>query len=111
MPTATQRASIASINPASGEVLREFDCAGEEEVRAAVAGARSAQPAWQELGIGKRLQVLRRFQTLLQEKKADVARLITQEAGKPRSEEQLQSHVNLVCRLLLEKNKTTKHML
>jgi len=83
MPTATQLASIASINPATGEVLREFDCAGEEEVRAAVAGARSAQPAWQELGIGKRLQVLRRFQTLLQEKKADVARLITQEAGKP----------------------------
>ncbi|HTM40528.1 MAG TPA: aldehyde dehydrogenase family protein [Terriglobales bacterium] len=83
MPTATQRASIASINPATGEVLREFDCAGEEEVRAAVERARSAQPAWQELGIGKRLQVLRRFQTLLQEKKADVARLITQEAGKP----------------------------
>src|SRR5579864_377837 len=83
MPTATQRASIASINPATGEVLREFDCAGEEEVRAAVARARAAQPAWQELGIGKRLQVLRRFQTLLQEKKADVARLITQEAGKP----------------------------
>ena len=83
MPTATQLASIASINPATGEVLREFDCAGEEEVRAAVARARAAQPAWQELGIGKRLQVLRRFQTLLQEKKADVARLITQEAGKP----------------------------
>jgi len=83
MPTATQLASIASINPATGEVLREFDCAGEEEVRAAVARARAAQPAWQELGIGKRLQVLRRFQTLLQERKADVARLITQEAGKP----------------------------
>ncbi|HYL97036.1 MAG TPA: aldehyde dehydrogenase family protein [Terriglobales bacterium] len=83
MPTATQRASIASINPATGEVLREFDCAGEEEVRAAVERARSGQPAWEELGISKRLQVLRRFQTLLQERKADVARLITQEAGKP----------------------------
>jgi acyl-CoA reductase-like NAD-dependent aldehyde dehydrogenase len=83
MPTATQGASIASINPATGEVLREFDCAGEEEVRAAVERARAAQPAWQELGIGRRLQVLRRFQTLLQEKKADVARLITREAGKP----------------------------
>src|SRR5690348_4854509 len=83
MSIATQRASIASVNPATGEVLREFDCAGEEEVRAAVERARAAQPAWQELGVGKRLQVLRRFQTLLQEKKADVARLITQEAGKP----------------------------
>jgi succinate-semialdehyde dehydrogenase/glutarate-semialdehyde dehydrogenase len=83
MPTVTQRASIASINPATGEVLREFDCASEEDVRAAVERAHAAQPSWQELDVGKRLQVLRRFQTLLQEKKADVARLITQEAGKP----------------------------
>jgi acyl-CoA reductase-like NAD-dependent aldehyde dehydrogenase len=83
MPTVTQRASIASINPATGEVLREFDCASEEEVRAAVERARAAQPSWQEMGVAKRLQMLRRFQTLLQEKKSDVARLITQEAGKP----------------------------
>ena len=83
MPTVTQRASIASINPATGEVLREFDCASEEEMRAAVERARAAQPSWQEMGVAKRLQMLRRFQTLLQEKKSDVARLITQEAGKP----------------------------
>jgi succinate-semialdehyde dehydrogenase/glutarate-semialdehyde dehydrogenase len=83
MPTVTQRASIASVNPATGEVLREFDCAGEEEVRAAVTRARAAQQSWQELSVGRRLQVLRRFQTLLQEKKVHVARLITREAGKP----------------------------
>lgn len=83
MPTVTQRASIASINPATGEVLREFDCSREEEVRAAVERAHAAQPSWQELGLGRRLQILRRFQTLLREKKADVARLITREAGKP----------------------------
>ena len=83
MPTATQRASIASVNPATGEVLREFDCIGEEEVRAAVARARSAQPAWEEVGIARRVEILRRFQTLLHERKADVARLITREAGKP----------------------------
>ena len=83
MPLETKLASIASVNPATSEVLREFDCASEEEVRAAVERARAAQPSWQELGIGRRRQVLRRFQTLLQEKKADVARLITREAGKP----------------------------
>jgi acyl-CoA reductase-like NAD-dependent aldehyde dehydrogenase len=83
MPTATQRASIASINPATGEVLGEFDCVGEKEVGAAVERARAAQSSWQESDIGRRLQILRRFQTLLHEKKADVARLITREAGKP----------------------------
>jgi acyl-CoA reductase-like NAD-dependent aldehyde dehydrogenase len=83
MPIDSKSAAITSINPATGEVLREFDCASEEEVRAAVRRAHAAQPSWQELGIGRRLLVLRRFQTLLQEKKADVARLITREAGKP----------------------------
>lgn len=83
MPTETKAAPISSINPATGEVLHDFDCASEEEVRAAVERARAAQSSWQELGIGRRLQVLRRFQTLLQERKADVARLITREAGKP----------------------------
>lgn len=83
MPTATQRASVASVNPATGEVLREFECAGEEEVRAAVERACAAQPAWQELGVGKRLEILRRFQKLLHEKKGEVARLVTRESGKP----------------------------
>jgi len=66
-----------------GEVLREFECTAEAEVRAAVERARAAQPAWHELGISKRLQVVRRFQTLLHEKKSDVARVITRESGKP----------------------------
>ena len=83
MPTATQRASVASVNPATGEVLREFECASEEEVRAAVERAHSAQPAWQALGAVKRLELLRRFQKLLHERKADVARLVTRESGKP----------------------------
>lgn len=76
-------AAIASVNPASGEVLHEFDSAAEVEVRAAVERARSAQPGWDALGLMRRVQVLRRFQNLLEEKKSEVARLITQEAGKP----------------------------
>jgi len=74
---------ISSVNPASGEVLREFDCATENEVHAAVARARAAQPGWHQLGISKRVEVLRKFQGLLFDHKSDVARLITREAGKP----------------------------
>jgi acyl-CoA reductase-like NAD-dependent aldehyde dehydrogenase len=83
MPVETKPALIASVNPATGEVLREFEPTTEEEVQAVVKRARAAQPAWQGLGISRRLEILRRFQTLLQEKKTDVARLITREAGKP----------------------------
>jgi len=74
---------IISRNPATGAVLRELDCASPAEVRAAVTSARAAQPAWAELGIGRRLGVLRKFQHRLHERKVEVARLITQEAGKP----------------------------
>src|SRR3954463_9670992 len=75
--------SIASVNPATGEVLRELECAGELEVRAAVGRARVAQPKWNAAGIASRLGVLKRFQSILQKRKAEVARLITSEAGKP----------------------------
>ncbi|HKU22126.1 MAG TPA: aldehyde dehydrogenase family protein [Terriglobales bacterium] len=83
MPAETKAAPFASINPATGEVLREFDCTAAEDVRAAVERARAAQPAWHQLGVSRRLQILRRFQSLLQEKKAEVAAVITREAGKP----------------------------
>ncbi len=74
---------IASVNPATGEVLGEVDSAGPAEVRAAVMRARTAQPAWEALGILARLKVMRRFQQLLLSRKSDIARLITAEAGKP----------------------------
>src|SRR5579864_1309092 len=78
---ATRR--IASTNPATGELLRELDCASDAEVHAAVAQAHSAQPAWAALGIDDRIFILRKFRRLLHENKTEVATLITQEAGKP----------------------------
>ncbi len=73
----------SSANPATGETLREFDCTSEAEVHAAVARARSAQPAWNELGVEKRAAIVRDFQRRLHERKSEVARLISCEAGKP----------------------------
>jgi acyl-CoA reductase-like NAD-dependent aldehyde dehydrogenase len=75
--------NVVSTNPATGEKLRSFACTPESEVRSAVARAGSAQPAWSERGIRKRLDILREFQRLLYQKKSEVARLITREAGKP----------------------------
>jgi succinate-semialdehyde dehydrogenase/glutarate-semialdehyde dehydrogenase len=48
-----------------------------------VARARAAQHAWNELGIERRIKIVRKFQHLLQEQKSDVGTLITREAGKP----------------------------
>ncbi len=74
---------VASINPATGECLRELNCVSEAEVHAAVARARAAQPAWNAIGIEPRIKIVRKFQHLLQEQKSDVGTLITREAGKP----------------------------
>lgn len=74
---------VFSVNPATGETLREFECANEAQVNAAVARARAAQPAWNEVGVRRRVAVLREFQRLLHGRKSEVAALITREAGKP----------------------------
>ena len=77
---------IASINPGTGEILGEFDCATQDDVRAAVLKAQAAQAEWNDLGVRKRIEVLREFQRLLHEKKSEIATAITREAGKPWTE-------------------------
>src|ERR1039458_10362419 len=77
---------VASVNPATGEVLRELECAGESEVQAAVARARAAQAAWAELGVRRRIAVIREFQRRLYTRKSEIAAAITREAGKPLAE-------------------------
>src|SRR5579864_1917224 len=74
---------IASINPSTGEVLREMECASDADVRQAVARAHVAQKAWATVNVAKRTKILAEFQRVLHEKKTDVARLIAREAGKP----------------------------
>ncbi len=77
---------IVSVNPATGEVLREFECLGEADIEAAVRRAQAAQPAWAEIGLKKRIAILREFQHRLYLKKSAVAATITKEAGKPLAE-------------------------
>ncbi len=77
---------ISSVNPATGEVLRELECAGEGEVQSAVARARLAQGQWAEIGVRKRIAVLREFQRRLHEKRSEIAEGVTREAGKPVAE-------------------------
>jgi acyl-CoA reductase-like NAD-dependent aldehyde dehydrogenase len=77
---------LTSMNPATGEVLREIDCASDGDIEAAVARAHAAQAAWQELGLRRRIAVLREFQRKLHESKSEIAEAISREAGKPLAE-------------------------
>ncbi len=77
---------ISSVNPATGEVLREFESASEAYAFAAVIRARAAQAGWAEVGLRQRLAILRNFQGKVLEKKTEIAALITREVGKPLAE-------------------------
>ncbi len=77
---------IASVNPATGEILRLLECCTDEDVFAAVERAKAAQVAWADLGIKKRIAILREFQRQLHERKSEIAEAITREAGKPVAE-------------------------
>jgi acyl-CoA reductase-like NAD-dependent aldehyde dehydrogenase len=82
-PTSGQ---VRSIDPATGETWRVWRATSPEEVEAAVARARSAQPAWAARSLGERRRVINRFRGHLLERRAELAALIQREAGKPEAE-------------------------
>lgn len=83
MITAAQSATLRSFNPATGELIGEHPIASPDEIRAAVVRAKLAQPRWAASPIAHRVEVLRRFQAILADRKREVAETITAEAGKP----------------------------
>jgi|SRR5579872_532453 len=74
---------VRSVNPATGELLQEFESASAEDVVAAVNRARAVQPVWNGTAVQERVMVLREFQRRLHDKRSKIARTITSEAGKP----------------------------
>lgn len=73
-------------NPATLEVVGTVPAATRDDVDAAIARARAAQPAWEQLGLDGRVEVLKRFQAALLDDQAEMAALITRETGKPYAE-------------------------
>lgn len=77
---------IATINPVTGETTATFPAHTTEQVDAVLTAAVSAQKQWRLVPVEDRVQVLRNTAKVLRERKADYARLITLEMGKPVSE-------------------------
>ncbi|MGK2876304.1 MAG: CoA-acylating methylmalonate-semialdehyde dehydrogenase [Nocardioides sp.] len=69
-------------NPAVGAVTKRVRFASAADVDAAVGVARKAFADWGEASLAKRMTVLFRFRELLNERKGDLARIITSEQGK-----------------------------
>jgi malonate-semialdehyde dehydrogenase (acetylating)/methylmalonate-semialdehyde dehydrogenase len=69
-------------DPALGEQTKQVALADQSEIDAAVAAAKAAFPAWRDTSITKRQQVIFRFRELLNERKGDLAEILTSEHGK-----------------------------
>jgi malonate-semialdehyde dehydrogenase (acetylating) / methylmalonate-semialdehyde dehydrogenase len=69
-------------DPATGRQTHEVDFATVGEVDVAVEAARDAFPAWRATSLSKRAEILFRMRELLDERKADVAAVITAQHGK-----------------------------
>jgi len=78
--------TLVSINPGTLEVLGENPLATPEQVRAAVASAAAAFPAWAATPLADRVTSLLRARDYLIEHMDEIAELISRENGKPRQE-------------------------
>jgi succinate-semialdehyde dehydrogenase/glutarate-semialdehyde dehydrogenase len=74
--------SIATTNPATGEILRRFEPYGAEEIERRIAAATRAARAWRETPVPARAEVLSRAALRLEADKRTFARLLTLEMGK-----------------------------
>jgi succinate-semialdehyde dehydrogenase / glutarate-semialdehyde dehydrogenase len=74
--------SYASVNPATGEVLRNFTEHTDEEMWDALTSANQAFRPWASRPFSERSKIIGRSAQLLLEKKEELARLATLEMGK-----------------------------
>jgi len=71
------------INPATGEVFAQAPSATAEQLDEAITAAKTAFESWSALGYGEREVYLKRFADALEEKRDELAYLLTLEQGKP----------------------------
>ena len=72
-----------TVNPATGETLKEFPVATAAEVEQALAASQEAFRAWRSGPAEDRAKILARVAELYLERQEDLARLISTEMGKP----------------------------
>jgi acyl-CoA reductase-like NAD-dependent aldehyde dehydrogenase len=75
--------TLTVLNPATEQPIAELEQAGVEETDAAVARAKAAFPEWRAVAPVDRSRLLRRLATLVEEHAEELARIESQNVGKP----------------------------
>jgi acyl-CoA reductase-like NAD-dependent aldehyde dehydrogenase len=81
---AAARDLMAVTSPVTGEVVGRVPRHTPEDVIAAVARARAAQPAWAALTFRERARVIKRFHDLILDRRSELFDVIQSESGKAR---------------------------
>ena len=69
-------------DPALGKAVSEVSLANKADIAAAIASAKAAFPGWRDTSLAKRQQIIFKFRELLNERKHELAEIITAEHGK-----------------------------
>lgn len=77
---------IKVVNPATGEIFAEVPAGGEEVADRALQAAATAFERWKDSTLLERASLLEGAREILLERLSEIARLLTQEQGKPLSE-------------------------
>jgi len=78
--------TFAKIDPATGTLLCRVAQSSADDVERAVAAAKKAQPAWAELTVVKRGDILREIAILMRTHRAAIADLVARETGKSKKD-------------------------
>jgi succinate-semialdehyde dehydrogenase/glutarate-semialdehyde dehydrogenase len=75
--------AIETVNPTTGECVESYSALSEREIEDRVTAAHRASLSWRHAPVELRADVLRHAAELLEQRKLEYGRLMTQEMGKP----------------------------
>src|SRR5574341_980938 len=83
----SHKVNIRTINPATEQVLSEYEAISEQQVHQEVNHSRMVfDKIWKKIDISERSKLLRHLASMLLQRKMEYATIITNEMGKPISE-------------------------
>ena len=88
---ATGGKTIPVVNPATGQAIGTVAHAAIADLDRALAAAQKGFEAWRFVPAAERAAIMRRAASLLRERAGDIARLLTQEQGKPLAEAKMEA--------------------
>ncbi|WP_342107229.1 NAD-dependent succinate-semialdehyde dehydrogenase [Methylobacterium sp. SI9] len=86
-----EKGTLPVLNPATGETIGQCAVAGTADLDEALEAAARAFPAWRKVAPFERAKVMRKAADLMRERADDIARIMTQEQGKPLAEARIET--------------------